>query len=115
MRTIKFRAWDKKKKVMLNNEDTLNLLAYFVKNVEYMQFTGLKDKNGKEIYEGDIISEDFIMPPIYMIEFIKGVFMFKRTDGNGSYPIYDNIIKKDKLLSVKILGNIYENPELMKR
>src|ERR1700682_5624342 len=54
MREIKFRAWDRKDKRMFV-PDGLKNPVNFTKNVEHMQFTGLHDHNGREIFEGDLI------------------------------------------------------------
>jgi uncharacterized phage protein (TIGR01671 family) len=71
-----------------------------------MQFTGLKDKKGKEIYEGDILKCD-IKP--YGHEFLgRIVFM------NGGFCIDGGIPININGFGIEIVGNIYENPELLK-
>lgn len=123
MREIKFRAWVKEKKAIFE----VILIDYVTKKVtyllervghllsirdakfndiEFMQYTGLKDKNNKEIYEGDIfhIGSKKIL---YVVEWIdcglKG-----RQIKNKSWIGLD--YWKD---DIEVIGNIYENPELM--
>ena len=123
MREIKFRAWVKDRKeifeVILINYvtkkvtylfervgDLLNIRHEKFNDTELMQYTGLKDKNGKEIYEGDIfhIGSKKIL---YVVEWIdcglKG-----RQIKNKSWIGLD--YWKD---DIEVIGNIYENPELM--
>lgn len=110
MKTIKFRAWDKKEKKMC-----IPHLSMFLEknnnfsednNLVLMQFTGLLDKNGKEIFEGDIISfgqnsrrVNWVGAGFWLIDFC----------GNGIdiEPTFNEI------KNWKIIGNIYENPELL--
>ena len=120
MREIKFRAWDTQEKRMIeqglfiecnglvfhDEGDMGYLLKEIAKKDKYvvMQFTGLKDKNGKEIYEGDIVklpdSKGCIHKPL------KIKWKNDRWIGKGEldYDFHKNW---------EVIGNIYENPELI--
>ena len=121
MREIKFRAWDKEKKIMrevlgidilhkeifFSNEDVDCYEHTDFKDIELMQYTGLKDKNGKEIYEGDIVKFlNGIFEVIWCNE--KASFMLK----NKEYKEFLNFIYENNN-GMEIVGNIYENPELL--
>ena len=121
MREIKFRLWSDSLKVMYSPDNQIGHLwaipeadngVIKVRNDEtLMQFTGLKDKNGKEIYEGDIVkgygyevrNGKQIRPErIFAInDFIKDAYrLLCITEGTGE--------------TIEVIGNIYENPELLK-
>nr|DAW68976.1 MAG TPA: YopX protein [Caudoviricetes sp.] len=126
MREIKFRAFLKSNqvmydvltldfidnKVLINNEE--KQLRGYVKyqDVELMQYTGLKDKNGKDIYEGDIVEA--------WSEGKKAIGKVKqRIDGLWlMYPAWQSgkswglMPNEERNTTVKIIGNIYENKEL---
>jgi len=135
-RVIKFRAWDKEEKKMYfdvqNNYDNIREQTCFQdNNLELMQFTGLKDKNGKEIYEGDILMYKNNMsvknPGIPFDSYHKvcfGEYDFgeyeDQEDGYGWY-IQDIDVENDgsSLTPIssdlyEVIGNINENPELLK-
>ena len=157
MREIKFRAWDMGKKRMVyfdeferfgfinhKMDDTISLTGsvslllstdpeYYI----WLQFTGLKDKNGKKIYEGDILSLDGNLTADNSMGFEPNGFMFDETDifivvWNEELACWDLDFdryeadtgeelpwkyKRDSRNlfiseNIKIIGNIYENPEL---
>ena len=109
MRQVKFRYWNGSK--VLNQEAIINHLnKYIARNDKHlMQFTGLFDKQGVEIYEGDIIKYDFNNLN-YRIEFINAEFIARRFYENieDLYPTEFDFGKE-----CEVLGNIYENPELL--
>ena len=113
MREIKFRAWDKLNKEMFNVEIMnfqekqvyKDIVSYRTFNdIELMEYTGLEDKNGKEIYEGDILFESSIE------EYFKVIFE------NGSFRAEVDeysLDLEDYARICEVVGNIYENPELL--
>lgn len=125
----KFRAWDKLDKAIYGVEEihwyrgkfefigdgiTFQRLA---DEVELMQSTGLKDKNGKEIFEGDIISDGHTLGVLrnhqalgfYMVdEKGKESFLSDTVDTEGFEEA-----KEFMENSIEIIGNIYENPEIL--
>jgi hypothetical protein len=124
MREIKFRAWDKVNKCWYKTELEFYGFALFgectlmcpprvsdLKNLEITQFTGLKDKNGKEIYEGDILKIKELPP--------QEVFWVNELAQYRLLP-FDCRNEWDKGRTIEfakigiVIGNIYENPELLK-
>jgi hypothetical protein len=106
MRPIKFRAWDKKFKKMYEGDIRI-VLAFPNDDVEIMQFTGLKDKNGKEIYQFDLWK---LGDEIYLIVWKEGDWQtgWKKLAGDN----YTDI-GKDNAKSGLIIGNLLENPDLL--
>ena len=146
MREHKYRAWDKENKKMyyskghnsMNDGDyCIHSLFIFelprhqhIFNYDLMQYTGLKDKNGKEIYEGDIISDCFEHPDKednchYLGPSKKGII--KWNISHAGFYIETDRWENDMYMTeitgpttshqiisewIEIIGNIYENPEL---
>lgn len=127
MREYKFRAWDETEKHMYNWE---NLFNQNLKNIftipeqcgyNIMQYTGLHDKNGKEIYEGDIIEFSYDMFVGNFDTFIaKGKIVFE--DGAFYVEVFENerttegeayLLYSINLDTIEVIGNIYENKELL--
>ena len=111
MDRIKFRAWEKNLKEMIEvyNIDFVSKMINrdiafrFFDKVELMQYTGLKDRNGKEIYEGDIVR--YFKDELGIVKFVAGSFII---DGNTCYESFLELGGK-----IAIVGNIYENPDLL--
>jgi len=111
-REIKFRAWDPRAKAM---EFTPNLELWWNEDgsldfdeFTFMQYTGLKDKSGVEIYEGDILAlEDPEDNSIQQVVFHNGKFQGYFIGGDD-WPVYVDIWEE-----FIVIGNIYENPELL--
>jgi hypothetical protein len=134
MREIKFRAWDTKLKKMiftgfhligevmafdlieqycLENKADANSSIERWNDIEVMQYTGLKDKNGKEIYEGDILSygqySDNSGPCLHIVRW---------DTGDAGFVTHEIAFQKQDFpldtYNAEVIGNIYENPKLLK-
>lgn len=129
MRTIKFRAWDTRFNDMHYYADvrTWHLNTPDLEECTLMQFTGLHDKNGKEVYEGDVLErldeayrvDDII--PVHRHTHVTNIGYFSQEGKKRKYNLrenpagqYDNM---DDWMSwseeYEVIGNIYENPELL--
>ena len=151
MREIKFRAWSIKGKTMwyMNKQMKLSIegdswqirddvignrfMCSWHEDEKgiLMQFTGLKDKNGKEIHEGDIVStlEDGNLEVIFQDGMFGCITCRPQSNENGT-EYYDEFVPLNDLIDVgywgstdgfkkpvftlEVIGNIYENPELLK-
>jgi len=119
MRSIKFRAWSILNAKMLSWADIFHLPAWEIfpgtpeqRAFIVMQYTGLKDKNGIEIYEGDVVSfksahSDYDYKTIGEVVWYRGEAAFLvECDGE----IFKHF---DEIREIEVLGNIYKTPELL--
>ena len=132
MREIKFRLWSENLKVMFSNTDLcliensnrnsmtgLNLLGVESSSSlnckiiwgkrELMQYTGLKDKNGKEIYEGDVWERRGYKSQI-VFEWSAWQIRTIKSSDSIQYPSFQS-----NAVTGEVIGNIYENPELLNK
>lgn len=77
------------------------------------QFTGLTDKNGKEIYEGDIILAGYYKWKSKVVWDEKCARFIGLTNDKDVNIVYVDMVDKDDKSAVEVIGNIYENPELL--
>lgn len=121
MREIKFRAWDKDNKRMLEvildqswpafdgDETKISAADCFEWPEKYipLQYTGLKDKHSKEIYEGDILKQQHVDSSDFEIHVVE------YEDGDWSYTYWKQEGGWEPNQEWEVIGNIYENPELL--
>ena len=127
-REIKFRAWDKKRKRYAKVIQTTNQGWKGYRDKTYItdgimrfskwvlsrfiieQSTGLKDKNGKEIYEGDRIKIEGSYT-VYTVEYGRGVWVARFGDESGDNICLFHYVQKDTVLYAEVIGNIHEPPK----
>ena len=120
MREIKFRAWHKADEKMYEvygfaqNKWFLKGKQFPMPNgaVVIMQYTGLKDKDGKEIYEGDLLTDYGEAPPLY-VEYSEkhGAYCFvDKFDSSGTVYYTPLMIYYEQM---EVIGNIFEHPHLI--
>lgn len=128
MREPKFRAWVKDEKRMLpvGDLDLSYKTTYLEESnsyrcerdfdeIELMESAGPKDKNGKEVFEGDIIkdSEGFIAQVVYDKEYAGFGLNYQPFDLTDSLSLTFEALKNDYRSTFEVIGNKYENPELL--
>ncbi len=137
MREIKFRAWGKNSKEFLQDKNGYGLTLKEIQNIsdidlwEFQQFTGLKDKNGKDIYEGDII-EFTDKWEWYRGQYAIKMLFADKEEKEILKKQYDNEPMERRVVELEtfdginfskydleqgrweVIGNIFENPDLIK-
>ncbi len=140
MREIKFRAWDEVTKKLFTWEEVCEMGFEWVLNnpsMTVLQFTGLHDKNGKEIYEGDVVTGVVAFPQLTtwdndencnvkmggVVEYNHSDFILRcehtqnlcDPDRDGMVNWFDFIGDVGEIFhDMTVIGDIYQNPELLK-
>lgn len=127
MREIKFRAWNTRYSFMMSKEITVcNSVVVDYVPIGYcedettdddliiLQYTGLKDKNGVEIYEGDVVSIMDCEPSLYKIVWVDDMFRFDvEYIGTDLTNWQDESMGEFSSEDFEVIGNIYENSDLL--
>ena len=122
-RKIKFRAWSNEHNrycdlIKMDEDDRWYGYIYScavylsTKDIVLEQYTGLKDKNGKEIYEGDRIKIEG-SDTVYTVEYGRGVWVARFGDESGDNLCLFHYVQKDMVLYAEVIGNVHENKELL--
>lgn len=104
--TEELRVWDRTAKIKTGDGDNCRRRIHF-DEIKLMQSTGLKDKNGKEIFEGDIVNYGEEFNDVVVFE--KGTFCLKDNSGHLTW-----LGQEFEEIELEVIGNIYEHPELLK-
>ena len=125
MREIKFRAWDEEDESMVDWGIIIDDGFHKYLSCELMQFTGLKDKNGKEVYEGDVVKthfagEDLIGEIEYVDKWAKFCFGALNKHGCGIAFDPESVFywyyaedDEEGTSICEVIGNIYETPQIL--
>lgn len=118
MREIKFRFWSKILNNFVTPDDDIFVGALKDKNMVVTQYVGLKDKHGKEIYEGDIIETWVVGDMTHekrlrrcLVKFNHGEFRLKFPGSSMLRRLANRSLEKN----TEVIGNIFENKELLKK
>lgn len=123
-RVIKFRAWNKKERRFLSQEEMTEIGGFYYNygvepepdEFELVQFTGLTDKNGKEIYEGDIVRKTHRFMPVRgkSMQSNQRLAVIEWSSASTRLGFNIGANRKGKT-EYEVIGNVFENPELTKQ